>query len=99
MRLEVERSRLKIVPETPQDEAMLEEVFLLREEGDSAPLVRRNAGAGINAFCWGYAEVRARPRGDEPTSPVACSKGVVPTRVRGPEEINAEHEPRRERTE
>lgn len=62
MKLEVERSLLKIIPETPQDEAMLEEVFGLRDEGDSVPLVRRNA---MRLSCWAYAEVKRPNDGRE----------------------------------
>lgn len=57
MKLEVERTRLKIIPETPQDEAMLEEVFALRREGDFVKLVRRNAS---RLSCWAYAEVNGK---------------------------------------
>ena len=54
MELKVERYRLLIIPETPQDEAMLEEVFGLKKDGDAVEMRRRNA-SGLN--CWAYAEI------------------------------------------
>jgi len=56
MKLFVERRTIRIVPETPQDEAMLEDTFGLRRDGDAVSLVRHNA---MGLSCWGDAEVRA----------------------------------------
>lgn len=54
MELKVERYRLLIIPETPQDEAMLEEVFGLKKAGDSVEMKRVNA---MGLGCWAYAEI------------------------------------------
>ena len=60
MELKVERYRLLIIPETPQDEAMLEEVFGLKKAGDSVEMKRVNA---MGLGCWAYAEI------DKPNAP------------------------------
>jgi hypothetical protein len=72
VKIEVKRHSLLIIPETPQDEAWLEEVLGLKKDGDTAPLVRQNA---IGLSCWAYAEVQDatwRPKdatpGGEPTN-------------------------------
>lgn len=54
MKLQVGRRSLQIIPETPQDEAMLEEVFKLREKGATVTARRVNA-AGLS--CWAYLEI------------------------------------------
>ena len=55
MKLEVTRYSIKVIPESPQDEAMLEEVFGLRKGGDSVPATRKNA---IGLSCWAYLEIQ-----------------------------------------
>ena len=55
MKITVEKTRLMIIPETPQDEVMLEESFGLKKEGDSVPLVRRDI---CGKFGWECAEVK-----------------------------------------
>lgn len=52
---------MRIIPESPQDEAYLEEVLGLRKDGDGAFLVRKNA-SGLS--CWAYAETRTEPTED-----------------------------------
>lgn len=54
MKLEVERFRLRIIPESALDEAYLEEVLCLMKDGDSVPMVRRNV-TGLS--CWAHAEI------------------------------------------
>jgi hypothetical protein len=58
MKLEVERDRLLIKPETPQDEAYLEEVLGLRKMGDTVEIMRVNA---MGLSCWAYAEAPPCP--------------------------------------
>ena len=58
MKTLVGRYGLRVVPETPQDEAWLEEVLGLRKAGDSIPLMRVNA---IGLMCWAYAEALVYP--------------------------------------
>ena len=51
MKLNTHRYGLEIVPESPQDEAFIEEVLGLHTAGQSVELVRRNAiGLGALAF-------------------------------------------------
>jgi hypothetical protein len=52
MKLEMDRNSMKIVPESAVDEAYLEEVFGLRNQGDSAIVIRENA---MSLSCWGRA--------------------------------------------
>jgi len=42
MRMEIERRRIKILPDTPQDVAFIEEVLGLHQECDTTTVVRRN---------------------------------------------------------
>ena len=58
MKLEVERYRLKIVPESEIDKAYIEEVLGLRQDGDSIPCRRVNA-MGLNAIA--YLEISRSP--------------------------------------
>ncbi len=55
MKLQISRYSLSVIPETPQDEAYMEEVLCLMRDGDSVPLVRRNA---MGLSCWGHAEAK-----------------------------------------
>ena len=59
MRIEVEKQRLLIIPETPQDEVMLEETFGMKDEGNSVPLVRCGYADG---GCWGCLEAKRQVR-------------------------------------
>jgi len=67
MRLEVDRAVLRIVPETPQDEAYLEHVLGLAH--GQRCLVRRVQGDGGRD--WGCAEVR---RMDEEAGKKGCGQ-------------------------
>lgn len=53
MKLIVNRYGLQIIPESPTDEAYLEEVLGLKQDGDMVNLKRKNA---IGLHCWAYAE-------------------------------------------
>ena len=57
MRLEVGRNTLKIIPETPEDEAYIEDTLGLRKNGDTA-ILRRIAPIGLD-FTIAFLEVRA----------------------------------------
>lgn len=57
MKLNIERYSLQIIPETPVDEAWLEEVLGLMKEGDSVPLVRVHP---MDLSCWAYVEAKAK---------------------------------------
>lgn len=70
MELKVERYRLLIIPETPQDEAMLEEVFGLKKAGDSVEMKRVNA---MGLSCWAYAEID-KPNPVVTVAPLAARK-------------------------
>jgi hypothetical protein len=51
MRLEIRRNNIVIIPDGTVDEAYLEEVLKLRQEGDAVVFERVNA-SGLN--CWAY---------------------------------------------
>lgn len=57
MKLEVERRRLLVVPETPQDEAYIEEVLGMRGDIAEARVLRVNA---FNLSCLAYLEITAK---------------------------------------
>jgi len=59
MKLEVERYRIKIIPESEIDEAYLEEVLGLKKKEDTIKAKRVNA---INMSCWAYLEIKAKER-------------------------------------
>ena len=54
MKLTVQRFCLDIIPETVQDEVMLEELFGLRKEGDTLTAKRVNA---MGLSCWAYLRI------------------------------------------
>ncbi len=53
MRLEIARYGLRVIPESEQDEAYIEEVLKLKKDNDSIRLVRSNA---IGLSCMGLLE-------------------------------------------
>jgi len=55
MELRVDRYRMLIFPENKTDEAYLEEVFGLKNEGDKVQAIRVNT-SGLN--CWAYLEIK-----------------------------------------
>ena len=57
MRLEVGRNTLKIIPETPEDEAYIEDTLGLRKKGDTIAL-RRIACINLD-FTIAYLEARS----------------------------------------
>lgn len=60
MRMEVGRYNIVIVPETPQDEAFIEEVLHLKHDKDATVVVRNNA---FDLHCMGNLEIRPRIEG------------------------------------
>lgn len=58
MKLEVNRHSIQIIPETPQDEAMLEDTFGLKSDG-AQTVARRVNASGLN--CWAYLEITKTP--------------------------------------
>lgn len=62
MKLEIKRTHLKIIPQSPQDEAWIEEVLDLRNEGDSVKLKRSNVyGTGSLAYIEAENPVQETP--------------------------------------
>jgi hypothetical protein len=43
MKMQVNRYGISVYPETPQDEAFIEEVLGLKKDGDKIHIIRRNA--------------------------------------------------------
>lgn len=58
MKLIVTRYSMQIVPEGDTDEAYLEEVLGMKNDGDFVMLKRKNA---IGLHCWAYAETTVKP--------------------------------------
>ena len=58
MKLELERYRIKIIPENGMDEAYLEEVFKLKRHGDNLKITRINEGMGLSE--WAYLEINGK---------------------------------------
>jgi hypothetical protein len=59
MKLKVLRYSIDIIPESIQDEAFIEEVLKLKNEGDEAQIKRINA---MNLSCIAHLEIK--PKGD-----------------------------------
>lgn len=55
MELELQRYKILIIPENEMEEAYLEEVFNLKEDGDKVQTKRVNAH---NLSCWAYLEIK-----------------------------------------
>ena len=55
MKLELERQRILIEPENEMEEAYLEEVFNLHDDGDKVNAKRVNA---MGLSCWAYLEIK-----------------------------------------
>lgn len=55
MKMEVKRSRIEIIPENKIDEAYIEEVLGLKEEGDTC-VCRREDAMGLSALAYIYIE-------------------------------------------
>jgi len=55
MKLELEKYRILIIPENEMEEAYLEHVLNLKEEGDFAQAKRVNAH---QLSCWAYLEIK-----------------------------------------
>jgi len=58
MKLELERHRIKIIPESGIDEAYLEEVFKFKRHGESLKVTRINEGMGLSE--WSYLEINGK---------------------------------------
>jgi len=54
MKLKVERQRMLIIPENEMEEAYLEGVYNLQDDGDEVHAKRVNA---IGLHCWAYLEI------------------------------------------
>lgn len=55
MKLEVGRRRMVIIPENEMEEAYLEKVYNLKDEGDKIEAKRVNA---MGLHCWAYLEIK-----------------------------------------
>ena len=55
MELKLEKDRMSIIPENEVEEAYLEEVFKLKDEGDEIKATRINA---MGLGCWAYLEIK-----------------------------------------
>lgn len=55
MKIEIDRYSIKIKPENKQDEAYLEEVLGMKENGDKCECIRENA---IGLRCIAYISIR-----------------------------------------
>ena len=55
MKLNLERNRILLTPENEMEEAYLEEVFGLKEDGDEVRAKRVNA---MDLDCWAYLEIK-----------------------------------------
>jgi len=57
MKLELERHRMLIIPENEMEEAYLEGVYNLQDEGDMVEAKRVNA---MGLSCWAYLEIKVK---------------------------------------
>ena len=55
MKLEVERQRMLIIPENETEEAYLEGVYNLQDDGDKIEAKRVNV---MGLDCWAYLEIK-----------------------------------------
>ena len=55
MKLEVERQRMLIIPESEMEEAYLEAIYNLQDGGDKVEAKRVNA---MGLHCWAYLEIK-----------------------------------------
>ena len=55
MELRIEKHRILIIPETEMEEAYLEEIYKLKNDGDKVQATRVNA---MGLCCWAYLEIK-----------------------------------------